>query len=142
MRFTNSQLEKIFLRSSGYCHICHQKLVFAHYGMLKAAGGWEVEHSNPQAKGGTHRLNNLYPACIRCNRAKGDGSSRQARSKHGKKRAPLSTTKRRRAKLVNALKGSVLGATTGIVGTIEIILVLAVLGTVIGFCLNPDRWQD
>jgi len=71
MAFSSEQLNQIYNRTSGYCHICHKKLAFKNYGVFGARGAWEVEHSNPQAKGGTNRLNNLYPACITCNRSKG-----------------------------------------------------------------------
>lgn len=139
MRFSGQQLEKIFLRTSGYCHICHKKLNFKHYGKLGRRGAWEIEHSNPQAKGGTHRLNNLYSACIACNRGKGTKSSRVARARHGKRRAPLSASKRRQARLVNALKGAVLGVVTGIFITFDVAAALAMIGTVAGYWRNPDK---
>jgi hypothetical protein len=106
---------------------------------LGKRGSWEVEHSNPQAKGGTHRLNNLYSACIVCNRGKGTKSSRMVRAQHGKKRAPLSVSRRRKARLVNALKGTVLGAVTGIFITLEVAAALAVMGVVAGYWRNPDK---
>ncbi len=34
--------------------------------------GWEVDHSKPQAKGGTEHLNNLQPMNSSANRSKGD----------------------------------------------------------------------
>jgi hypothetical protein len=64
MRFNEKRQQQIFVRTSGYCHICHAKLDFDKYGDVGKEGAWEVEHSTPQAKGGTHHLNNLYPACI------------------------------------------------------------------------------
>jgi hypothetical protein len=139
MRFNEQQLVKIFQRTSGYCHICHKKLQLNKYGAEGERGSWEVEHSNPQAKGGTHRLNNLYPACIRCNRAKGARSTRSARAKHGKTRAPLSVAKRRKAKAINALKGAVLGGVTGIFITIDVTGVLVVIGVLVGYWRNPDH---
>ena len=57
-------------RTSGYCHICHRKLAFTKYGIVGAKGACEVEHSRPQALGGTHHSNNKYAACISCNREK------------------------------------------------------------------------
>lgn len=139
MRFSPPQLEKIFLRSSGYCHICHKKLQLNQYGQFGKRGAWEVEHSNPQAKGGTHRLNNLYPACIACNRAKGTKSSRTVRAQHGKKRAPLSVHKRRKVKSVNALKGVLLGGVTGVFISVEAAMILATLGVIVGYWRNPDQ---
>jgi len=71
MHFSDDDLNEIYDRTSGYCHICHRKLAFINYGVLGARGAWEVEHSKPQARGGTHMRTNLYAACIPCNRSKG-----------------------------------------------------------------------
>ncbi|NOQ76044.1 MAG: HNH endonuclease [Crocinitomix sp.] len=35
--------------------------------------GWEIDHSKPQSKGGTHHLNNLHPLQTSANRKKGNG---------------------------------------------------------------------
>ncbi len=138
MRFNHQQLEKIFHRTSGYCHICHQSLNFNHYAARGRQGAWEVEHSNPQAKGGTHRLNNLYAACISCNRAKGTKSTRSARACHHKKRAPMSVAKRKKAKITNAAKGALLGGVAGIFIAIDVAGTLALIGVLIGYWRNPD----
>ena len=34
--------------------------------------GWEIDHSKPQSKGGTHHLNNLQPLNTKANRQKGN----------------------------------------------------------------------
>lgn len=138
MRFQPQHLEKIFQRTSGYCHICHKKLNFNNYGNFGQRGAWEVEHSRPQAKGGSHSLNNLYPACISCNRAKGSKDNRSVRAQHGKKRAPLSVNKRRQVKRINAFKGLLLGALAGIFVNVEVALMLASCGVIAGYALNPD----
>lgn len=139
MKFSEKRLEQIFDRTSGYCHICHAKLDFDRYGDVGRSGSWEVEHSTPQAKGGTHHLNNLYPACISCNRAKSDNSTRSARAKHGKKRAPLSVKKRRQAKMVNGVKGTCLGVIATAVISVDVSGGFIVLGFVVGYLLNPDK---
>lgn len=59
MKLTHDQLEYVFERTAGYCHLCHCKLAFCNYGLHGTRGAWEVEHSNPRARGGTNRLNNL-----------------------------------------------------------------------------------
>jgi hypothetical protein len=41
-------LNAIYDRTSGYCHIFHRKLVFTNYGIVGAKGAWEVEHSGPR----------------------------------------------------------------------------------------------
>ena len=139
MAFTTEQLNKIYDRTSGYCHICHKKLAFKNYGALGARGAWEVEHSNPRAQGGTNRLNNLYPACIKCNRSKGASSTRSVRAKNGKSRAPLSIAKRKTAKAQNAVVGSAAGAAVGaILGPIGAIAG-ALIGARIGHKKNPDK---
>ena len=139
MTFTNERLNKIYDRTSGYCHICHKKVAFKNHGVFGARGAWEVEHSNPRAKGGTNRLNNLFPACISCNRSKQVASTRSSRAINGKTRAPLSIAKRKEAKLSNAVLGSAVGATivnalapgAGLLG--------AVFGACIGHKKNPDK---
>lgn len=34
--------------------------------------GWEIDHSKPQSKGGSHHLNNLQPLNTAANRKKGN----------------------------------------------------------------------
>ena len=113
MKFDDDTLNLIYDRTSGYCHLCRKRLAFKNYGFHGTRGAWEVEHSNPQANGGTHRLNNLYPACTRCNRSKGAASTRSIRSKNGWVRAPLSLTKRTSARAENAFLVATGGAILG-----------------------------
>lgn len=140
MAFTNEQLNDIYDRSSGYCHICHKKVAFKNYGQQGARGAWEVEHSVPRANGGTNHLNNLYPACIPCNRAKGTRSTKSVRAENGVSKAPLSTTRRREAKAEKAVAGAFLG---GVVGAMTGGPIGAAIGAAIGATVakksNPDN---
>jgi 5-methylcytosine-specific restriction endonuclease McrA len=113
MVYTDEMLSAINDRTSGYCHICGKKLAFTNYAKPGKRGAWEVEHSVARANGGTERLNNLYAACITCNREKRDGSTRAARARNGRTRAPLSREKRAAAKTRNALAGGAAGAVIG-----------------------------
>lgn len=139
MARTKEELRKIYNRTSGYCHICHKKLALKNYGCFDERGAWEIEHSNPKVNGGTNRSNNLYAACITCNRSKGANTTCAARMCHGKTRAPLCVEKRKTAKLVNGLVygggGAAIGSLFGPVGT----LVGAALGARKGYKKNPDR---
>ena len=139
MVFSSEQLNEIYDRTCGNCHICHKKLAFKNYGVFGARGAWEVEHSNPQAKGGTNRLNNLYPACVTCNRSKGASSTRSARAKNGKSRAPLSTEKRKKAKVENAVVGGAAGAAAGSILGPAGALVGALIGAHLAHKKNPDK---
>lgn len=139
MAFTTDQLNKIFARTSGRCHICHKKLAFKNYGIFGARAPWEVEHSLPQVKGGTHHLNNLYPACITCNRSKGDSSTVSVRAKNGKSTAPLSVDKRKSEKSQNAFAGGALGFLVGAVAGPVGMIVCAALGAKLGYSQNPDK---
>ncbi|MDH2918857.1 MAG: HNH endonuclease [Sideroxydans sp.] len=139
MAFTSDQLTKIFSRTSGRCHICHKKLAFKNYGVFSARAPWEVEHSYPQVHGGTHHLNNLYPACISCNRSKRDASTVSVRAKNGKTKAPLSVEKRKSAKSQNAFAGGALGAVLGLVGGPVGVIICAALGAKMGYSQNPDK---
>lgn len=108
MGYSRAELRWIYDRTGGYCHLCRCKLSFTNYAKHGARGAWEVEHSRPRAKGGTDRLNNLYAAHIRCNRAKGKRSTRAAR---GGGPAPPSREARRRKD--DATAGAVIGGLVG-----------------------------
>lgn len=139
MSHNKEDLRRIYDRTSGHCHICHKKLALKNYGCFGERGAWEIEHSTPKANGGTNRSNNLYAACVHCNRSKGVNTTRAARRRHGKTRAPLCVEKRETAKLVNGLAyggaGAAIGSLFGPLGT----LVGAVVGAKEGYRKNPDR---
>jgi len=138
MSHTEDELRRIYDRTTGKCHICQKKLAFKNYGQCGKRAAWEIEHSNPRSNGGTDGHNNLYAACIHCNRSKGAGSTCAARARHGKSRAPLSVEKRRSAKLANALAygaaGAGIGSAFGPLGTVA----GAIIGGHIGHKKNPD----
>jgi 5-methylcytosine-specific restriction endonuclease McrA len=113
MAYSDEMLSDIYDRTAGYCHICGKKLAFKNYAAPGAQGAWEIEHSVPRANGGTERRNNLYAACIPCNREKRDGSTRAARARHGRTRAPLSREKRAAARRRKAVAGGAAGAVIG-----------------------------
>jgi len=139
MKLSNSRLNDIYDRTSGYCHICGKKLAFSNYGCGGARGSWEIEHSVPRARGGTDRLTNLYAACIRCNRQKQAISSRTARLWNGRSRAPLSATKRKKAKTVNSVLGAVAGLALGGIFGPAGRFISAAVGAYLGQKHNPDK---
>jgi len=106
-------LEKIYCRTSGKCHLCHKKLVLKNYGTIGSRGSWEIDHSVPRSKGGTDHRNNLYAACISCNRSKGNRNNSSVRSRNGVIKAPMSATQRKKAVRVNTVSSMVAGACTG-----------------------------
>jgi hypothetical protein len=57
MRLTQDQLEYVFDRTTGYCHLCHGKLAFCNYALRDERGAWEIEHSVPRARGGITAIN-------------------------------------------------------------------------------------
>lgn len=136
--YTRSELRRIYDRTSGYCHLCRQKVYFTNYAKAGHRGEWEVEHSNARANGGTDRLNNLYAACIACNRDKKTVTTRTARAWHGSRKAPLSRERRAVAKPENALAGVVIGAAVGAMAGPVGALVGASLGGYLGHKQNPD----
>lgn len=109
MKFDAETRKKVLERTDGQCHVCRKKLAWKNYGKKDAQGAWEIDHSNPQAKCGTHHLNNLYPACISCNRSKRDWPNRKARAKHGYRSAPYS----KKVKQENTILGAVVGGLVG-----------------------------
>jgi hypothetical protein len=107
MGFRIERQQAIFDRTQGRCHICRKRLAWSNYGVVGARGAWEVEHSVPQAYGGTHHMNNLYAACIPCNRSKGAESSRWARGQYGYTAAPHSVAQELRERQKNARIGAI-----------------------------------
>lgn len=138
MAFDQQRQDAIFKKTDGRCHICRKTLARRNYGVLGARGAWEVEHSNPQARGGTHHLNNLFPACLPCNRSKRHSSTKSARAKHGFRAAPLSKEKKSGnawlAGIGGAIAGRVFLAPLGPLG----IAAGALIGAVIGSDYEPD----
>lgn len=98
MLWTDEQLDRIFQRTRGRCHLCWKALTQTNYGRLKRRGAWEVDHSRPRARGGTDHRNNLFAACISCNRSKRHGANATIRSRYGRTRAPMSPTEYEAAK--------------------------------------------
>lgn len=139
MAYSPEQLNWIYDRTAGRCHICRKRLAFGNHGRLGAKAAWEVEHSNPRAKGGSDRLNNLFPACIPCNRSKGTMCSRTARSWHGHARAPLSAGRIRDERDANSLGGGFLAMLIGAAGGPPGMLLGALVGIAIGGDVDPER---
>lgn len=118
MAFNKQRLNEIFLKTDGHCHICRKKLARKNYGKPGTRGAWEVEHSNPKAKGGTDRLQNLLSACVSCNRSKQASSTQAVRRKNGFKTAPLSRAKKKGNVIKGILGGALIGARFGPVGVL------------------------
>ena len=71
-RYRDYELNIIYEKTGGRCFYCGQKLVFTAYGDVQHPRGWEVDHVKPRSRGGSDDLKNLVPACISCNRQKGN----------------------------------------------------------------------
>ena len=113
MPYTDQQLNDIFDRSGGDCHLCGKRLAFKNYASPGERAAWEVDHSNARANGGSHRLSNLRPACISCNRSKRDSSTRSARRGNGMSRSPMSKQRRAAEREDNVVLGALSGAFAG-----------------------------
>jgi hypothetical protein len=139
MTFEKEQLDRIFQRTGGMCHLCHKPLCRKNYAIYGTRGAWEVEHSVPQCNGGSHHGNNLYAACISCNRSKGKVTTRTARRWNGKTRAPMSLKRRKQAQTENtvilATVGGILGCAFGPAGAVA----GAAIGGKIGSSLDPNQ---
>jgi len=68
MPYSEDELDRIFSRTRGKCHLCHGQLARSNYAREGERGAWEVEHSVPRSRGGTDHLNNLFASHIECNR--------------------------------------------------------------------------
>lgn len=129
----------IYDRTDGHCHICHKKIALVNYGSIGGRGAWEVEHSKPQAKGGTDHGNNLYPACISCNRTKSDYTTRTARKWSGTTTAPFSKAAKARVADGNADAGTVIGGLVGVVGGPIGIAIGAFIGRQVGRSIKVPK---
>lgn len=138
-RHKDDDLDRIYDRTNGRCHICHKKLAYTNYGMSGRRAAWEVEHSRAVARGGEHHMNNYYAACISCNRRKGTRGTRSARAEAGFTRAPLSTSRRKDVRDKNTAAGALAGGAIGAAfGGPPGALFCALIGAVIGRDVNPD----
>lgn len=134
MKYEDEDLKRIFLRTEGNCHICRKKLCFSNHGSAGRRGAWEIEHSLPVSKGGTNHLNNLYAACIDCNRSKSNSTTRTARAEHGYRKAPPSKQQRAR----NALTGGAIGTLAMFFVPPQVRLLVAVVGAVTGALIGHN----
>lgn len=137
MQREEAALRAIYNRTEGQCHICRKRLSFCNYGLYGKRGAWEIEHSVAQARGGTHHGNNLFAACISCNRSKGDSSSRTARRQHGFQCAPYSARKRKRNAALGAGIGSLALFLVPPQFRIAAAVVGAVTGAIVGYKKKP-----
>jgi len=139
MSWTKENLRCIFARTQGRCHICAKTLAFANYGRHGSKGAWNIEHSIPRARGGSDHGNNLFPACIICNSSKGAKSTKSARRKHGRTRAPMSEKSENGARQSNAIAGGGLGALIGglVAGPVGL-AGGAALGALFGHAADPE----
>lgn len=113
MAHTEERLNAIFTRTDGRCHLCWGGIDFSRYGDHQHARGWEVDHSDPRASGGTDRLNNLLPAHALCNRSKGARRNREIRGVHGRSRAPMPAGKQAEVRAERTVVGGVVGGLIG-----------------------------
>ena len=138
--YDKTKLRKIFDRTAGECHICWKKLAFSNYGKFGTRGAWEIEHSSPKAKGGSNHGNNLYAAHISCNRSKRDGSTRAARARHGRTRAPRSIENRKAQRINNTVIGTGVGfALGGVIAGPPGALIGSGIGAAIGHSADPKQ---
>jgi len=139
MRYDTEQLQFIYYRTDGHCHICHSKLSLINHGAIGERGAWEIDHSRPRSKGGSDHGNNLFPACVSCNRDKSNRSTRTARTWNATTRAPLSREKKRQMRTENATAGGVLGGLLGLAGGPLGVIFGASIGAAFGRSIRPPK---
>lgn len=95
MAYTDDELNEIFDKNNGQCHICcgrEGRLAFSNYGCFGERGAWEVSHRKSVACGGSDSMRNKLPAHISCNRSNG-AECRVAPRHHHSERGGLCCTK-------------------------------------------------
>jgi 5-methylcytosine-specific restriction endonuclease McrA len=137
-RFRDEKLNDAYDRTGGRCHICGKKLAWTNYGCFGERAAWEMEHSVPRALGGRDHGNNLFAACIYCNRRKGSRSSRSMRAEFGRRRAPMSPTRVAEVRTKRAVIGGTVGALLGAKFGPKVVVGVAILGALIGHSLDVD----
>lgn len=139
MSYTDGELEAVFERTDGRCHICGKKLCRNNYGLWGRKGAWEVEHSVPRSNRGSEHLNNLYAAHISCNREKGTVTTRTARKWNGRTKAPISKEKKQEIRSRNRWGWGTAGAISGaaVAGPAGF-LVGGLIGGMIGEQIKPE----
>jgi 5-methylcytosine-specific restriction endonuclease McrA len=138
MAYDNDTLNRIYDRTDGYCHLCCKKLSFINYAHHGAKGAWEVEHSRPRSRGGTDHLNNLFAACISCNRYKAAQSSRSVRHSYGRRRAPFSKKRKEEVRNSNTAAGGFIGGLIGAIAGPWGAAFGATVGARLGRSINPN----
>lgn len=139
MAYSSERLNVVFSKTAGRCHLCRKKLAWINYGAYGQRAAWEVDHSRARANGGSDHLNNLFPACVSCNRSKQHGSSRDMRAVNGITGVPLSEAQLANARSENAFGGGLLGAGVGLLlGGGPLILGLGLIGALVGAAKDPD----
>lgn len=137
-RYTAIELTDAFGRTGGRCHLCRLDLVLEMYGRY-GDGSWEIDHSVPRAKGGTHRASNLLPACVSCNRSKGDRPTRAVRAEFGNPKKPLSFDEQRNIRTRNALGTAAGGFLTGAaVAGVPGAIFGGLAGALFGSAIDPE----
>jgi hypothetical protein len=84
-------------------------------------------------------MNNLYAACISCNRKKQADSTRSARSAHGRSRAPRSAEAKKEQRVGNALIGGTVGLAVGVAARVFLGPFGWAIGTVVGALLGASK---
>lgn len=140
MAYSEEQLNRIYDRANGRCHVCRRRLAFTNYGSVGRPCAWEVDNSRPRARGGSDHGNNLYAAYIACNRSKQAVTSATARAREGFRRAPLSQKGRDARRASNTTTGAIVGGIAGalVLGPAGILLGGAAGGT-FGNSRNPNE---
>lgn len=138
MPYTDQQLNRIFDRTDGKCHLCGKKLAWCNYGSPDGRGRWEVDHSVPRVHGDSNHGRNLFAACTSCNRSKRDGCTPAERAKNGLVKALLSRHRKARIRKNNAAALGIIGAGMGLIAGPAAAVVLALAGATIGHEIDPE----
>ena len=88
-----NELEHIFLKTNGACHICHGQegpIAWQNYGRRDTEDGWEVDHVKAAARGGSDKIRNMRAAHWQCNASRQDTHFLAARAQYGVRRGPRS----------------------------------------------------
>jgi hypothetical protein len=106
---SDEDLRRIFHRTGGRCHLCHEEMAWNGYGR-----NWNVDHFIAVSRGGSDAINNLYAAHVSCNSRRQDDSALKSRHvKAGRRDAPPSSEDLDDHNNAKSAAGAIAGAVAG-----------------------------
>jgi hypothetical protein len=142
MKKTPELIDAVFQKMSangtkGTCNWCGKTIYRGAYGR-QSRHGWHIDHTKAKGRGGHHtNLNNLVPACWRCNLEKGAKTQKRHLSSLGRSRSQLSPEESRDRKFAHIAMSTAAGGALGLPFGPGATAVAAAAGLLFGMASDP-----